>query len=189
MLSVGELKQYIYCPRIFYFMAVQPLHPPATHLMKRGQHLQEEFERLEPRRVLSRYGFQEATRHFSPRLSDTGLDIGGQADLLLEAPDKLAVVEFKASGAVLAENHRFQIAAYALLAERSFAKPCPIGFAVFVDRQEIEELEIGESLRKEVADGFHRMRDLVSNQEFPNATPIRARCTNCEFQHFCGDIF
>ncbi len=189
MLSVGELKQYIYCPRIFYFMTIQPMHPPVSHLMQRGCRLQEEFERLEPRRVLSRYGLHEARRYFSLSLSDPGLDIAGQVDLLLEAHDKLAVVEFKASGAALAENHRFQLTAYALLAERSFAKPCPVGFAVFVDRQEIEELEIDESLRSETTDALQQMRLLLRLQQFPEPTPARARCTNCEFQHFCGDIF
>ena len=189
MLTVGELKQFIYCPRIFYFMAVQPMHPPATHLMERGHRLQEEFERLEPRRVLSRYGLQDARRYFSLSLSSEELEIAGQTDLLLESADKLAIVEFKASGAGLAENHRFQLAAYALLAERNFGKPCPSGFAVFVDRGEIEEIEIDAELRRKVSEVIIEMRTLIRTQEFPPPTSVRARCTNCEFQHFCGDIF
>ena len=36
--------------------------------MERGHKLEEEFERLEPRRVLSRYGFEEAVRHSGWRL-------------------------------------------------------------------------------------------------------------------------
>jgi CRISPR-associated exonuclease Cas4 len=189
MLTVGELKQFIYCPRIFYFMAVQPMQPPATHLMERGHRLQEEFERLEPRRVLSRYGLQDARRYFSLPLSNEGLGIGGQLDLLLETTEKLAVVEFKASGAGLAENHRFQLAAYALLAERHFGKPCASGFAVFVDRGQIEEIKIDLELRRKVNDAIIEMQSLLRTQEFPPATCVRARCTNCEFQHFCGDIF
>lgn len=189
MLTVGELKQFIYCPRIYYFMTVQPLHPPATHLMQRGHELQGEFERLEPRRVLSRYGMQEAQRHFSLSLSDPELDIAGQLDLLLESPEKLAVVEFKASDRAMSENHRFQLTAYALLAERHFHKPCPTAFAVFVDRKEIEELPITEELRKAVRTALCQMRTVLKTQEFPSPTPVRARCTNCEFQHFCGDIF
>ena len=94
-----------------------------------------------------------------------------------------------ASGASLAENHRFQLAAYALLAEQHFKKPCTNGFAVFVDREQIEEIEIGRELRRKVNDALVEMRSLLRTEEFPLATSIRARCANCEFQHFCGDIF
>jgi len=189
MLTVGELKQYIYCPRIFYFMTIQPMRPPMTHLMERGRQLQEEFERLEPRRVLSRYGFEEARREFSITLSDHEVGLTGQLDLLLEAADRIAVVEFKASAAALAENHRFQLAAYALLGERIYQKPCPLGFAVFVDRNELEEVPIGNDLRQAVGGTLSEMRTLLRAQEFPAATPARARCTNCEFRNFCGDVF
>jgi CRISPR-associated exonuclease Cas4 len=137
MLTVGELKQFVYCQRIFYYLSVQGLRPPATGLMERGRRLQEEFERLEPRRVLSRYGMEDARRYFSLSLTDPGLHLGGQTDLLLEAADRLAVVEFKASDAPLAENHRIQLTAYAMLAERQFLKPCPAAFALFVDREEV----------------------------------------------------
>jgi len=189
MLTVGELKQFVYCPRIFYFMSVQPLHPPSTHLMERGRKLQNEFERLEPRRVLSHYGLQTARRHFGIHLSDPELGISGQLDLLLEASERLAVVEFKASGAQLAENHLLQLAAYSVLAERSFGKPCPSGFALFVDRNEIEQVQIGEDLRERFVAKLCEMRSLLNTQEFPSPTPVRARCTSCEYRNFCGDVF
>jgi CRISPR-associated exonuclease Cas4 len=189
MLTVSELKQFIYCPRIFYFSAIQPLRPPTTRLMDRGQQLQEDFERLEPRRVLCRYGLQEAHRYFSLPLSDPELGLAGQVDLLLEAADRLAVVEFKASGGSLAENHRYQLAAYALLAECSFQKPCPAGFALFVDRAEIEEVPIDEGLRRAVRVALGEMTALLQLQDFPPPTPASVRCTNCEFRNFCGDVF
>jgi len=189
ILAVSDLKQFVYCPRIFYFMTVQPVRPPATGLMERGQRLQEEFERLEPRRVLTRYGFAEARRHFSITLRDGELGLTGQADLLLEAEDKLAVVEFKASGAALAENHRLQLAAYALLAERKFGRPCPVAYALFADREEIEEVPLGAALREEVSKALERMRGVLERGEFPPPTSLRARCHECEYGNFCGDIF
>ena len=188
-LTVGELKQFVYCQRIFYYLSVQAIRPPATGLMRRGQQMQCEFERLEPRRVLSRYGLEDARRHFSVSLADPRLHLSGQADLLLEVADRLAVVEFKASDAPLAENHRFQLAAYAIMAERQFQKPCPTAFALFVDRGEIEEIPVDAELRTSVADALGRMRDVLRDQGFPPPTPVRARCTNCEFRNFCGDVF
>jgi CRISPR-associated exonuclease Cas4 len=189
MLSVSELKQFVYCPRIFYYLTVPALHPPVTGLMKRGHDLQAQFERLEPRRVLSRYGFGRAIRQFSLPLTDAEMGVTGLVDLLLEAEDRLAVVEFKASAAALAENHRFQLAAYALLAERAFGKPCPRGFALYVDREEVEEIELGEELRGRVGQAFAEMRRVFQEGCLPMATAVRARCANCEFKNFCGDVF
>lgn len=189
MLTVGEIKQFIYCQRIFYYLSVQGLRPPATGLMERGRRMQEEFERLEPRRALSRYGMGDARRHFSLTLADPDLCIAGQVDLLLEGDDRLAVVEFKASDAPLAENHRIQLTAYALLAERQFRKPSPVAFALFVDRGEMEEISIDAGLRGAVGGALVKMRRLLKDQDFPPPTPVRARCINCEFRNFCGDIF
>lgn len=189
ILSVSELKQYVYCPRIFHFLALQPVRPPSTGLMRRGRRLQEEFDRLEPRRVLSRYGLSQAQRHFSLALTDPGLALTGQVDLLLEAPDHLAIVEFKASSAPLAENHCCQLAAYALLAERAFCKPCPTAFAIFVDRSDIEEIPVDDNLRRRVRKMLAEMRELIQAPCFPPASDVRTRCTNCEYRHFCGDVF
>lgn len=189
MLSVSELKQFVYCPRIFYYLTVQPFHPPSTGLMQRGKRLQEEFERLEPRRVLSRYGLEEARRHFSLSLTDPEMDLTGQVDLLLEASDRVAVVEFKASGGALAENHRLQLASYAVLAERALGKPCPTAFALFVDREEMEEIPVDQELRERLEGVLKHMRELLRGQYLPPATPVRARCTDCEYRNYCGDVF
>ena len=191
MLSVGDLKQYVYCPRIFYFRTIQPLRPPATFLMERGMEFQSHFDRLEPRRVLSRFGFDQAERHFSRTLTSKELDLTGQADLALVGADRVAIVDVKASAAPLAENHRFQLAAYAILAEHVFLKPCPTCFALFVDRDddEIEAVTIDEELRSGLQTLLGEMRDIVETQAFPDPTPHRARCLGCEFRNFCGDVF
>ena len=188
-LTVSLLKQFVYCQRIFFFQAVEGLAPPVTGLMERGRHLQEDFERLEPRRVLSRYGMEGAQRHFSLDLADVEMNITGLADLVLEAADRIAVVEFKASGGALAENHRLQLAAYGMMAERRFGKPCPLAFALFVDRGEMEEIAIDVALREHVRRTVEAMREVLTQQDFPAPTPVRTRCTGCEFRNFCGDVF
>ena len=189
VLTVALLKQFVYCRRIFFYQAVEGLTPPITGLMERGRRLQEEFERLEPRRVLSRYGMEGAERHFSQALADEELKLSGEADLVLESEDRLAVVEFKASGEPLAENHRLQLAAYARMAEQRFGKPCPYAFALFVDRGEIEEIAVHLGLRDAVDQAVKSMHSILTEADFPPPTPVRPRCVNCEYRNFCGDVF
>jgi len=94
-----------------------------------------------------------------------------------------------ASDAPLAENHRVQLAAYAMLAERQLRKPCPAAFAVFADRGEIEEIAVDDELRGRVTAALIEMRHMLEEQDFPQPTPVRARCAHCEFRNFCGDVF
>ncbi len=189
VLSVNDLKQFLYCPRIVYYHWVMPVRPPATFLMQRGHSQEEQFERLEPRRVLSRYGFDEATRHFGVEIADESLGLIGKVDLILEGPERVAVVEFKATASRLADNWKLQLCAYGLLAERHFQRPCPVGFVLLNDREECIDVELNEALRDQALSVLKQARVLVMKQEFPDPTPVRARCVQCEYRNFCGDVF
>ncbi len=189
VLSVNDLKQFHYCPRIVYYHWVMPVRPPATFLMQRGHNQEERFERLEPRRVLNRYGFDEAARHFGLEITAESLGLIGKVDLILEGPDRVAVVEFKATASRLAENWELQLCAYGLLSEEHFQRPCPIGFMILNDREECVEVELNDALREQTLSVLKQARVLVMRQEFPDPTSVRARCVQCEYRNFCGDVF
>jgi CRISPR-associated exonuclease Cas4 len=189
LLNVNDLKQFLYCPRIVYYTWVMPVNPPATFLMQRGHRMEDEFVRLEPRRVLSRYGFQDATRHFGMQITDEALGLTGKIDLILESPDRVGVVEFKASASGLAENWKRQLCAYGLLAERHFQRPCPQGFVLLSDGGELVEVALDDGLRQQTLQCLEGARLIVREQSFPDPTPVRARCVQCEYRNFCGDVF
>lgn len=189
LLSVNDLKQFLYCPRIVYYYWVMPVHPPATFLMQRGHREEERFERLEPRRVLRRYGFDEATRHFGLEITDESLGLIGKVDLILEEPTRIGVVEFKATASRLADNWKLQLCTYGLLAEQHFRRPCHVGFVLLSDNEELVEVELDDALREQVTSVLNQARELVMTQQFPDPTPVRARCVQCEYRNFCGDVF
>lgn len=189
ILNVSDLRQLIYCPRIVYYTWVVPVHPPGTFLMERGQRLEEDFERLEPRRLLGHYGFSEAQRRFGVVMTDPALGLTGQADLVLEGPDRVAVVEFKATPHALGENQKVQLCGYALLAEEHFQRASPVGFALLADRKELVAVEFDEPLRAATLSALGKAQAIVREQAFPPRTPVRTRCAQCEFRNFCGDVF
>jgi len=188
-LSVNDLKQFLYCPRILYYHWVMPVHPPSTFLMQRGHRQEERFEHLEHRRVLTRYGFDEAIRHFGLEITADSLGLIGKVDLIIEGPERVAVVEFKATASRLAENWKLQLCAYALLAEQQFQRPSSVGFVVLNDREECVEVELDDAVREQTISALKQARTLVMRQEFPDPTPVRARCAQCEYRNFCGDVF
>jgi CRISPR/Cas system-associated exonuclease Cas4 (RecB family) len=46
-----------------------------------------------------------------------------------------------------------------------------------------------EELKTEVTDRLTRMREMIREELLPSPTPVRARCAECEFRNYCGDIF
>ncbi len=61
-LTVNDLKQYLYCPRVVYYYTVVPVDRKITYKMERGRLSQAELERLEVRRKLTKYGLTGGER-------------------------------------------------------------------------------------------------------------------------------
>jgi len=67
-LTVTDVKQFAYCPRIPYFQYVLPVRSKKPYPMKRGRDVQAAVEALERRRGFLRYGGIEGTRRSGVRL-------------------------------------------------------------------------------------------------------------------------
>ena len=139
--------------------------------------------------MLNRYGFDEATQHFGLEITAESLGLIGRVDLIFEGAQRVAVVEFKATASRLAENWKLQLCAYGLLAEQRFQRPSPVGFVVLNDREECVEVELNDGLREQTISVLKQACALVRRQEFPDPTAVRARCVQCEYRNFCGDVF
>ncbi|MBI4179013.1 CRISPR-associated protein Cas4 [bacterium] len=189
IVTVSDLKQFAFCPRIPYFSRVMPIRPPATELMERGQRLEEEFRRLEVRRSLSRYGWDRAKRHFGVYAMSESIGIAGRIDLALEREDAVAIIDVKASGGFVGDNHRMQAAAYQILAAEHFKKPCLCAFMYFLDRGCVERLELDAAWTERLRRAIEGIRAMSASHDFPPATAYRNACEQCEYRNFCGDVF
>ncbi len=184
-----DLKQWAYCRRIVYYQYVMPGAGRPTFKMEEGKQAQEMVERLEMRRTLREYGLEGARRSFGVWLSDEGLGLTGKLDLLLEGDGFGSVVEFKLTSGDPGENHRLQLAGYAMLAgavrgirvERAFFYRIPDG--------KIFPVTVTDDMRQKVREAVRTMREMTENEWLPSPTPVRKRCEECEYQNYCGDIW
>ena len=107
LIPVTDLKQWAYCPRVVYYHRVMPAPPRPTYKMKEGLAAQELIESLEMRRKLREYGLDKAERRrFGIWLENRELGLSGKIDLLLEAAEEIAVVDFKLTSGEPGQNHR-----------------------------------------------------------------------------------
>jgi CRISPR-associated exonuclease Cas4 len=188
-LTVTDLKQWVYCPRIPYYHHVMPVEIARTYKMQRGRDVEAAVEAMEKRRGFRRYGLERGERRFGVWLHSAALELSGKLDLLIITEDACYPVDFKDTEGGVRYNHRIQLAAYTMIVEENLARPVPFAFVYLVPSRELVTVPVGVKEREAVTRAVVEMRQVVEQEKMPGPTPIRARCTACEFRNYCADIW
>jgi len=189
-LTVTDLKQYTYCPRIAYFARCLPDVRPVTGKMEEGVAAGQDEESREQRRQLRSYGFTTGDRHFGVALYSAALGLSAQIDLVILRPDRAEVVvpvDYKLSRMV-GEHFKLQLASYALLLEEEMDLPAPYGFIYLIPLRRPERVPLPTSTKRKALAALAEIRTIVATEAMPAATARRARCIDCEFRRFCNDV-
>jgi CRISPR-associated exonuclease Cas4 len=189
-LTVTDLKQYAYCPRILYYMRCLPGVRPITTKMREGIAAHEDAELREQRRQLRVYGFTTGERHFDVAIYSATLRLNALLDLVIVEPDgkPIAVpVDYKMSD-MTGAHVRLQLACYGLLAEEELGLPAPYGFIYLTVERRAEKVILSSALKLETQAALTEMRTIVEAETMPEPTTRAARCVNCEFRRFCNDV-
>lgn len=189
LVPVTDLKQWVYCQRIVYYHWVMPAVGKPTYKMKEAKAAQDLIEGLEMRRSLKEYGFERALRRFNVWMSDPPIGLSGKVDLLLESEEQVAVVDFKLTAGEVGENHRMQLAGYSLLAEATTGRAATTAFLMRIPDSRVFPVAITEELRHSVLAAVKRIHEMAETQICPEPTSVVARCRECEFANYCGDVW
>jgi len=188
-LRVNDLKQFEYCPRIVFYNTVMPVERKSTIKMERGKEIELKLDSLEARRTLRRYRLAEGERRYHVWLASDRLGLSGKLDLLIVTPDGCYPVDFKHTRDRPRRNHVLQLGGYALLVEDVMQKPVPAAFIYIAPTSQIVRVRVTDGLRELVRARLHQIREMIREQFLPEPTPVRARCEECEFRNYCGDVF
>jgi len=188
-LRVNDLKQWDYCPRIVFYNTVMPVARKSTVKMERGKEVEIKLDALEARRTLRRYRLSEGERRFHVWVNSPALGLSGKLDLLIVTPEACYPVDFKYTRDRPRRNHVMQLAAYALLVEDAMHLPAPAAFVYLTPSDQLIRINVTERLKEVVLGRIASIRQMVREELLPEPTPVRARCEECEFRNYCGDIF
>jgi len=188
-LRVNDLKQFEYCPRIVFYNTVMPLDRKVTFKMQRGTEAEFHLDALEKRRSLRRYKLADGERQFHVWLHSERLGLSGKMDLLIASAGRYFPVDFKYTRGRPHRNHISQLAGYAVLVEEQYGTEVETGFIYLAPVGELVAIKMTNELKEEVVDRLARIREMVREELLPAPTPVRARCAECEFRNYCGDIF
>jgi CRISPR-associated exonuclease Cas4 len=189
LVTAGEVKNWFYCRRVVYYRRKMAEASQATFKMEEALRAQDLIERLETRRTLAAYGVEDYERRFGVWLNSPELGASGKLDLLLVGPSEAIPVDFKLTAGDPGENLRMQLALYAALVADRLRLPVSRGFLYRIPDDRLFEVALGSEMQARAVVAVAAVRTMEEDDMLPEPTPIRGRCTDCEYANFCGDIW
>ncbi|MDX2180971.1 MAG: CRISPR-associated protein Cas4 [Bryobacteraceae bacterium] len=189
LVTAGEIKNWFYCQRVVYYRRKMAEASQATFKMEEALRAQDLIERLETRRTLAAYSVEDYERRFGIWLSSPEIGASGKLDLLLIGPSEAIPVDFKLTAGDPGENLRMQLALYAALVADRLGLPVRRGFLYRIPDDRLFEVRLGPDVQAQAVAAVEEVRRMEEEDFLPEPTPVRRRCTDCEYANFCGDIW
>ncbi|KXK15171.1 MAG: CRISPR-associated Cas4 family protein [Chloroflexi bacterium OLB15] len=189
-LTVTDLKQFAYCPRVVYYEQCLPKVRPRTYKMEAGKEVHDDEKDRAARRVMTHYDIPDAVgiRQFNVRLFSQQLGLRGILDEVVYMHKGGAIpVDYKLTKAVKT-NHRIQLAAYALLLEDCENRPVERGFVYLIPLRKMIPVIITPKLRETVINIIAEIDLMIRAERMPPPAAHESQCAACEFRRFCNDV-
>lgn len=188
LFTITDLKQYIYCPRIFYYHTCLPNIRPTTYKMQKGIDAHEQEQKRALRRCFQMYDEPSGQRHFDVSVQSAALQLSGQVDEIIETNTGVLIpVDYKLARKA-GYHFKVQLAAYARLLEETTTQRVPHGFLYLLLSKQTLKVSITPKLRDEVKLSLDDMHRISQTEWMPSPTEWRQRCADCEFRRFCNDV-
>ena len=188
-ITAGELKNWAYCRRIVFYRRHMREASRETFKMREGIAAQELVERLEMRRTMLEYGLAGWQRRFGLWLTAPRAGLAGKPDLILQGDGEAAPVDFKLTTGPVGENHRMQLATYAVLAEEALGVTVSRAFLYRIPDDRVFVVEIGAREKEAIVAATEAIGRMDELEMLPEATDTVARCRECEYANYCGDVW
>src|SRR5690625_3753846 len=147
-LPASLIRQHVFCPRIPFYNEVLSINPGDRPWQSQGVSYHKRQEMLVRRRRLERFGLSEATLKTNISLYSEKKSLHGICDALLINEEQVVPLEFKLSSSFQPRRgHILQLAAYGVLAEEQFGKPCVQMFILYGDKGKMHRVKLDEALR------------------------------------------
>jgi len=190
--TVTDIKHYVYCPRIVYFERVLHARPQLGSQQEWGREEHEEYVRKEVRRrgaVFYSPEFAEAEKLLFLPLSSGRLGLRGVADCIIRTRRECIPVDYKnmaSDKGRLWMDHKYQLAAYALLIEDDLQARVRRGFVNYIPERLVVPLEITGTMKSHVKRVLGHIKRIIRDEELPPVRVAHTKCTGgCGYKWLC----
>lgn len=191
LIPVTWIKQFHYCPRIIYFIAVLGVEERTTESMIEGRetHRVEELKELRRKTLGGARKVKVKKRWLKLKVTSERLGLIGVVDQIVDLNGELAVVEVKrgVSPRKPLKHHIYQTVAYAMLAEEVLNRPVRKIVIRYLPEDTSFTIPVTDSMRKHIEWTVKRIRRILKDEKPPTPHPSR-RCHSCGWLWICRKV-
>jgi CRISPR-associated exonuclease Cas4 len=186
---VTDLKQFVYCPRVYFYQVCLPKIRPVTFKMEEGARAGQSEVGREERRSLRAYGIKEGAREFDVPVRSKRLGVRGEIDMVVTVAETGEVIPVDYKMSKIAGIHfQMQVTVYGMMLEEMRGVKVTRGFLYEIPLKRAEEVEIDMRMRLRAEKAFREMREILEQERMPPPARNVAKCVTCEFRRFCNDV-
>ncbi len=186
MIKASDIRQFLFCPRIFYFYNFTDIRPVYPAYVGEGNRFHDKQSSLFNKRNFAKFHIKFNEVYQNLYLNDD--KIYGVADLIFVCDDEIIALEFKNQKNLnLNRGTKMQLIAYSLLASKRFKKPFYRVILCCENNLKFKIYQISGVDLAKFDETLSQMQNLLENEIFPDSSASPAMCANCEFKNFCDD--
>ncbi|MDX8337024.1 CRISPR-associated protein Cas4 [Candidatus Cetobacterium colombiensis] len=188
MLTVTDLKNYIYCPRIIYFKNLHKFSEPLKNnsLVQEGSDLHK--KRFKYKNYLKKIFKEFEFNKKEVKIYDKNMDICGVVDEIFFSSKEAVPVEYKFSNYTgeIYETNLIQLTLYALLIKKTYNINVLRGYIIYT-RNEVKCIEvIFEDMDfVNCLDNIKKLRENFLQEYIPELNENIEKCNSCYFKKIC----
>jgi len=182
-----HVRDYIFCPALFYHKHVVGLLEPRTEIMLEGsrEYLRDESRWMERKTLLNERRIKADRMLFSYPLTSKRYRIHGIADTIFWVNHKMNILEIKYGRSMGPfRDHLYQAAAYALMAEEEFSQPAYKIILFYKTHRKWIERRFTIQLRAYLVKVLERIWEILEGRTIPEPKP-KTPCISCWYRRFC----
>lgn len=184
-----HVRDYIFCPTIFYYKHVLGIKEPMTDLMLEGvaEFLKDSRRYEERKTLLSQRRIHVDKMIFGIPVFSKKYRVAGVADTIYWSNNRLHVLEIKATGSKkLFPDHLYQTSVYALAVEEEFRQPV-YKIEIFYKKSGAWfERRFTSQLRRYSINLVQQIHKALESGEHPEPM-ISKKCKSCFYRKFCHE--
>jgi len=187
-IRVTDLKQWVYCPRVFYYQHCLPHVRPTTYKMEAGKIAGQSEVGREERRSLRVYGIAQGEREFDVPVCSENLGLRGEVDMVITvAGGEVIPVDYKLSK-IPGTHFQMQLCAYGMMLEEVRGGLVQRGFLYSIPLRSAETIKFDQRMRQNAIKAIEAMQGIIAHETMPAPVKNLSKCVTCEFRRFCNDV-
>jgi CRISPR-associated exonuclease Cas4 len=191
MITVSDVKQYLYCPKIIYFDHVLHVPKPPDQKLETGKEKHDDITGKERRRkgaIFYDSELDQAEKLFRVSLESSTLGLRGVLDYLIKTEREYIPVDYKfglSNAGNVHLNHKYQLAAYALLVEDSFKTIVRRGYVHYSRDRINAKIDFTDEIRKRTMKMIREIGEIIQEEIEPSGARKPGKCADCEYSRYC----